>query len=50
VVLTDSKLKERFAEVGATVLGGSPTDFENLLARETEKWGKVVRAANIKVE
>jgi tripartite-type tricarboxylate transporter receptor subunit TctC len=50
VVLADAKLKARFAELGATVLGGSPADFGNLLARETEKWGKVVRAANIKVE
>jgi hypothetical protein len=30
------------------VLAGSPTDFGNLIAEETDKWGKVIRAANIK--
>jgi hypothetical protein len=32
------------------VLGGSPADFGKLLAEETEKWAKVIRAANIKAE
>jgi hypothetical protein len=32
------------------VLGGSPADFEKLLAEETEKWAKVIRTANIKPE
>jgi hypothetical protein len=32
------------------VLSGSPADFGKLLAKETEKWGKVIRAANIKPE
>jgi hypothetical protein len=32
------------------VLGGTPADFGKLIADETEKWGKVVRAANIKPE
>jgi hypothetical protein len=32
------------------VLTGSPTDFGKLIADETEKWGKVIRAANIKAE
>jgi hypothetical protein len=32
------------------VLPGSPADFGKLLAEETEKWGKVIRAANIKAE
>jgi hypothetical protein len=30
------------------VIGGSPADFGKLLAEETEKWAKVIRAANIK--
>jgi hypothetical protein len=30
------------------VVGGSPADFGKLLAEETEKWAKVIRAANIK--
>ena len=29
---------------------GSPDDFRKLIADETEKWGKVIRAANIKPE
>jgi tripartite-type tricarboxylate transporter receptor subunit TctC len=48
--LTDSKMKARVAEVGATVLVGSPTDFGKLIADETEKWAKVIRFAGIKVE
>ena len=35
---------------GGTVLAGSPADFGKLIADETEKWGKVIRAANIKPE
>ena len=48
--LTDSKMKARVAEVGATVLVGSPTDFGKLIADETEKWATVIRFAGIKVE
>ena len=47
---TDAKMKARFADLGGTVLPGSPADFGKLLAEETEKWGKVIRAANIKPE
>jgi tripartite-type tricarboxylate transporter receptor subunit TctC len=46
--LADSKLKAQFAGMGAEVLPGSPADFGMLIAAETEKWAKVVRAANIK--
>jgi tripartite-type tricarboxylate transporter receptor subunit TctC len=48
--LTDPKVKARFADLGATVLAGSPEEFGKLIANETEKWGKVIRAANIKAE
>jgi tripartite-type tricarboxylate transporter receptor subunit TctC len=48
--LADPKIKARLADLGATVLQGSPADFGKLIAHETEKWGKVVRAANIKPE
>jgi tripartite-type tricarboxylate transporter receptor subunit TctC len=48
--LADPKLKARLADLGGTVLPGSPADFSKLIADETEKWGKVVRAANIKLE
>ena len=48
--LADPKLKARLAELGGAALPGSPADFARLIAEETEKWGKVVRAANIKAE
>jgi tripartite-type tricarboxylate transporter receptor subunit TctC len=46
--LTDPQLKARLADLGATTLGGSSADFGKLIAEETGKWGKVIRAANIK--
>ncbi|MEA2875705.1 MAG: hypothetical protein QOF14_901 [Hyphomicrobiales bacterium] len=46
--LKDPKIKARVADLGGTVLVGSPADFGRLLADETEKWGKVIRTANIK--
>jgi tripartite-type tricarboxylate transporter receptor subunit TctC len=48
--LADAKIKARLADLGGTILSGSPEDFGNLLASETEKWGKVVRFAGIKAE
>jgi tripartite-type tricarboxylate transporter receptor subunit TctC len=47
--LADPTIKARLADLGASVLSGSPADFGKLIADETERWGKVVRAANIKV-
>ena len=46
--LADPKIKTRVADMGGTVLAGSPADFGRLIAAETEKWAKVIRAANIK--
>jgi len=46
--LADPKIKARFADLGGTVLPGSPADFGQLIAESVEKWGKVIRAANIK--
>jgi len=46
----DAKVKARLADLGGPPLAGSPTDFRKLIADETEKWGKVIRAANIKPE
>lgn len=48
--LADPKIKARFAALGSTILPGSPGDFGKLIAEETEKWAKVIRAANIKAE
>jgi tripartite-type tricarboxylate transporter receptor subunit TctC len=48
--LADPKMKARLADLGGTALPGSPADFGQLIAEETEKWGKVIRAANIKPE
>jgi tripartite-type tricarboxylate transporter receptor subunit TctC len=48
--LADPKLKARFAELGGTVLPGSPADFTKFVTDEADKWGKVARAANMKVE
>jgi tripartite-type tricarboxylate transporter receptor subunit TctC len=46
--LADSQLKVQFAKLGGMALAGSPADFAKFLADETEKWGKVIRAAKIK--
>src|SRR5262249_7330214 len=46
--LADPKIKTRFAELGSTILPGSPADFGKLIADETEKWGKVVKFSGAK--
>ena len=48
--LSDPRIGARLAEVGGTVVAGTPADFSKLIADETEKWAKVIRAANIKAE
>jgi tripartite-type tricarboxylate transporter receptor subunit TctC len=48
--LADPKLKARLADLGAEPTPMKPAEFEKFIADETEKWGKVVRAANIKPE
>jgi len=48
--LADPKLKLRLADLGSSVAGGSPSDYGRRLEEEAEKWGKVIRAANIKAE
>jgi tripartite-type tricarboxylate transporter receptor subunit TctC len=48
--LANPKPKAQLASLGGTALPGSPADFGKLVADETEKWGKVIRAANIKAE
>jgi len=48
--LADPKIKARLADLGGTPLVASPAEFGGLVAEETEKWAKVIRAANIKPE
>lgn len=48
--LANQKMKARLADLGNTVLPGSPADFGKLIADETEKWAKVIRFANIKAD
>jgi len=48
--LADPKLKAQLADLGGIILGGSPGNFRTLIAEETEKWAKVIHAANIKAE
>jgi tripartite-type tricarboxylate transporter receptor subunit TctC len=48
--ISDPAMKARFAAIGGEPLPGSPAEFGRLIAEETEKWGKVVRAAGIKPE
>jgi tripartite-type tricarboxylate transporter receptor subunit TctC len=46
--LSDPKIEARLADLGGTVLSGPPADFGRIIADETEKWGKVMLAANSK--
>jgi len=48
--LADPRMKARLVDLGGMVLVGSPADFGKLIADETEKWAKVIHAANIKPE
>jgi tripartite-type tricarboxylate transporter receptor subunit TctC len=48
--LADPKIKARLADLGGTVLPGSPADFGKLIADDTEKWGKVIKFSGAKPE
>jgi tripartite-type tricarboxylate transporter receptor subunit TctC len=48
--LAAPEIKARLADLDGTLLVGSPADFAKLIVEETDKWGKVIRAANIKPE
>jgi tripartite-type tricarboxylate transporter receptor subunit TctC len=48
--LADPAVKARMADLGSEPLPGSVADFAKLIAEEIEKWGKVIRAANIKAD
>ena len=49
-MLADPETVTRLANIGSEPFAGSPADFEKFIAAETEKWGKVVRFASLKVE
>jgi tripartite-type tricarboxylate transporter receptor subunit TctC len=48
--LADPNIQARFADLGGTVMAGTPADFGKVIADETEKWSKVVNAVGISVE
>jgi tripartite-type tricarboxylate transporter receptor subunit TctC len=50
VVLADQRMRARIADLGETVLGGLPADAAKQIAAETDKWAKVVKFANVKVD
>lgn len=48
--LVDANMLTRLTDLGGTVLTGTPEQFGKLIVDETEKWAKIIRAANIKAE
>jgi tripartite-type tricarboxylate transporter receptor subunit TctC len=48
--LADPNMKTRLADLGVTPIPGSPADYGELLAAEIDKWARVIRAANIKLD
>jgi tripartite-type tricarboxylate transporter receptor subunit TctC len=49
-ILANPKARTRLTDLGAIVFANTPADFGKHIAVETEKWAKVIRAANIKPE
>jgi len=49
VALADPKIKAKLADLGNTVIPGSPADFGNFIATETDKWAKVIKFAGAKI-
>jgi tripartite-type tricarboxylate transporter receptor subunit TctC len=47
--LADSRIKQRFIDMGGPPVGGSPADFARFIAEDTERWAKVVKFAGVKV-
>jgi tripartite-type tricarboxylate transporter receptor subunit TctC len=48
--LNDAKVKARLIDLGGMFIAGTPEDFGKVVAGETEKWAKVVKEANVKLE
>jgi tripartite-type tricarboxylate transporter receptor subunit TctC len=49
-ILADPKMKARLADLGGTVIPGSPTAFGKFISEDTEKWAKVIKFAGIKAD
>ena len=49
-ILAEPKTQARLGDLGGILLPGSPADFRRLIADDTERWGRVVKFANISVE
>jgi tripartite-type tricarboxylate transporter receptor subunit TctC len=47
-ILATPQTKEKFANIGGTALGGTPEEYGKFISAEIDKWGKVIKAANIK--
>jgi tripartite-type tricarboxylate transporter receptor subunit TctC len=50
LTMNDPRLKQRIVELGDTVFVSSPAEFRKFVADFIEKWGKIIRAANIKAQ
>ena len=48
--MADPTVKQHLAELGFVPVASTPADFAGVIKDEYEKWGKVIRAANIKIE
>ena len=48
--LVDHEMMARFADVGSVPKSMTPADFGNFIVEDTEKWGKIIQAANIRVD
>ena len=48
--LGEAQMKTRFADLGLAAVTGSPADFGHFIAAETDRWGEVIREANVKLE
>jgi tripartite-type tricarboxylate transporter receptor subunit TctC len=46
-ILASPDIKEKFANLGGSALGGTPDEYGKFISAEIEKWGKVIKAANI---
>ena len=48
--LSDPEMTARIVDLGATPFASSPAEFRKFILEYTEKWGEVIRAANIRAE